>query len=58
MVLGNTILSEWRPRALINGKVIKLGQKINGFAVQAVKFRSVTLEKVGIRYELKMIAGR
>lgn len=58
LILGDTILSERRPRALINGKVIKLGQKINGFAVQAVKFRSVTLEKDGIRYELKMIAGR
>lgn len=42
------------PRALINDRVYRLGDKINGFAVSKIESRRVVLEKDGIEIHLRM----
>ncbi len=53
LVLQTTILGD-QPRAMINGQVLRPGQKIKGFELKKVLPRQVMLEMNGIEVRLKM----
>ncbi|MCC7191404.1 MAG: hypothetical protein IT444_01370 [Phycisphaeraceae bacterium] len=53
LVLQTTMLGE-NPRAMINGQVLKPGEKIRGFELKQVNSRDVILEMEGIEVRLEM----
>ena len=53
LVLQTTILGD-QPRAVINGQVVLVGQKIRGFTVKKIMSRQVIIEKNGIKIRLEM----
>jgi hypothetical protein len=53
LVLQTTILGE-SPRAMINGQVLKPGQKIGGYTLRRVMPRQVILEMNGVELRLEM----
>ncbi len=55
--LTSTLIAPHRRVAVINGRVMQVGQKIDGAELVAVESGSVLLRRAGQRIELKLIAG-
>lgn len=53
LVLQTTVIGE-RPTALINGRIVRIGDTIAGFKVVDINSRSCQLERDGIRVALDM----
>jgi len=53
LVLQSTIISD-NPIGIINGRVLRVGDWINGFQMLAITPRSCTLEKRGVKVILEM----
>jgi len=54
LVLRGTLVSGSDPLANINGVVLEVGAKLNGYRLVSVSEREVTLEKNGVRKTLRM----
>ena len=50
----DSVVTQPRPYAVINGQLLMPGQSVEGFKLRAVEDRSVILEKDGITIRLKM----
>lgn len=55
--LTSTLISPQRQVAVINGRVVKIGQKIDGAKLVAVKPGSALLHHAGKTIQLKLISG-
>jgi MSHA biogenesis protein MshK len=55
--LTSTLIAPDRRVAVINGKVVQVGQKIDGAELVAVETGSVLLRRAGRKIELKLMAG-
>jgi hypothetical protein len=53
MVLQSTMTSA-NPSAVINGRVLRLGEWLNGFQVVEISPRACKVEKRGVRVTLEM----
>ena len=49
-----SVLMGTEPRALLNGQLLRVGDKIRGFELKEIKSRSVVLEMTGIQIEISM----
>jgi MSHA biogenesis protein MshK len=55
--LASTLIAPDRRVAVINGKVVQVGQKIDGAELVAIEAGSVLLSRGGRKIELKLMAG-
>jgi MSHA biogenesis protein MshK len=55
--LQSTLVADTRRLAIINGKTVAQGDRIDGALVREVRQEGVTLEIAGQRVELRMLPG-
>jgi hypothetical protein len=51
---GTVVTAEGGGHAMVDGKLVRLGQSLDGYRLVGVGFRKVVFERKGVRYDLGM----